>query len=53
MSNERRASLMKWYGEEAADDVMYTEAFEIAEYGLQPSDEDLLKFFPMLKTIRP
>ncbi len=57
MSEERRASLEKWYGEKAAKDVKYTEAFEIAEYGLQPSDAQLLNFFPMLKpdknTLRP
>jgi len=53
MSDARRASLVKWYGEEAASEVMYTEAFEIAEYGFQPTDEDILRFFPMLKTVRP
>lgn len=57
MSEERRASLEKWYGEKAAKDVKYTEAFEIAENGLQHSDAQLLNFFPMLKpdknTLRP
>ncbi len=52
MSDDRRASLEKWYGSEAAA-VQYTEAFEIAEYGFQPTDEDILNFFPMLKQIRP
>ena len=57
MSEERRASLEKWYGKKAAKNIKYTEAFEIAEYGLQPSDSELLRFFPMLKpnknTLRP
>ncbi len=53
MSDARRESLVKWYGNESANKVMFTEAFEIAEYGLQPSDEDILRFFPMLKTNRP
>ena len=49
MSPERKASLEKWYGEEEAKEIKYTEAFEIAEYGMQPSQADLLKFFPMFK----
>ncbi len=53
MSADRRASLIKWYGEEAAEDTKYTEAFEIAEYGYQPKPEDLLRLFPMLKIERP
>jgi len=53
MSEERRTSLTRWYGEEIAENVKFTEAFEIAEYGLQP-DEDLIReMFPMLKDIRP
>ena len=53
MSDTRRSSLVKWYGEKNAKTIKYTEAFEIAEYGFQPSDEDILEFFPMLKLIRP
>ncbi len=53
MSEERRANLEKWYGKERADNVKYTEAFEIAEYGYQPSDEDIRRFFPMLKKMKP
>lgn len=48
MSDERRAALIKWYGEEQAEIIKYTEAFEIAEYGFQPTDEELKMFFPML-----
>ena len=54
MSDARRASLIKWYGEEKAKTIMFTEAFEIAEYGYQPTDDEILKFFPMLaKTSKP
>ena len=53
MNDARRASLEKWYSKEESKSALYTEAFEIAEYGFQPSDEELLKFFPMLKVIRP
>ena len=50
MSDARRASLEKWYGQEAAKKAKFTEAFEIAEYGYQPSDEEIPDFFPMLKS---
>jgi LmbE family N-acetylglucosaminyl deacetylase len=45
---QTRASLVKWYGKEHADKVKYAEAFEICEYGAQPSDEQIRKLFPML-----
>lgn len=45
---EIRASLQKWYGAEKAADVVHAEAFEIAEYGRQPSDEEIRNLFPML-----
>jgi LmbE family N-acetylglucosaminyl deacetylase len=53
MSDERRASLEKWYGPDRAKTIKYTEAFEIAEYGSQPNDQELLEYFPMLKISRP
>ncbi len=53
ISEEARASLIKWYGEEAANKATYIEAFEIAEYGMQPTDEQIRQFFPMLGKIRP
>jgi LmbE family N-acetylglucosaminyl deacetylase len=43
-----RASLVKWYGKDHADKVKYAEAFEICEYGAQPSDERIRQLFPML-----
>lgn len=45
---EMRASLAKWYGEEKAEEVEYAEAFEVAEYGMQPTDEQIRALFPML-----
>jgi LmbE family N-acetylglucosaminyl deacetylase len=45
---EMRESLLKWYGPEGAARVVHAEAFEIAEYGHQPSEEDILRLFPML-----
>jgi len=53
ISKDRRASLVKWYGIDANDTAQFTEAFEIAEYGLQPTDEQLREFFPMLKVVKP
>jgi LmbE family N-acetylglucosaminyl deacetylase len=43
-----RDALSRWYGEEKAKNVLYAEAFEICEYGRQPSDEQILKLFPFL-----
>ncbi len=43
-----RKSLEKWYGKKAAI-VKHAEAFEICEYGKQPSDENIRRLFPMLK----
>ncbi len=52
ISPERMAGLEKWYGKEAASKVQFTEAFEIAEYGKQPTDDEIRKMFPMLKQNR-
>ena len=49
ISSEKMASLVKWYGKDFAKKVKYVESFEVAEYGMQPTDKDLRKFFPMLK----
>lgn len=43
-----RGALVKWYGETAADEVKYAEAFEICEYGRQPTDDQVRELFPML-----
>jgi LmbE family N-acetylglucosaminyl deacetylase len=41
-----RGGLIKWYGEERANEVKYAEAFEICEYGRQPTDEEVRVLFP-------
>jgi LmbE family N-acetylglucosaminyl deacetylase len=43
-----RQSLDKWYGPVKAGAVKYAEAFEICEYGKQPSQEEIKRIFPML-----
>lgn len=43
-----RSSLEKWYGTEKALHVKYAEAFEICEYGNQPTDEEKKQLFPMM-----
>jgi hypothetical protein len=43
-----RASLEKWYGKDKAAQVQHAEAFEITEYGAQPTDDDIKRLFPML-----
>ncbi len=43
-----RNGLIRWYGEEAANEIKYAEAFEVCEYGRQPSDADIRQLFPFL-----
>lgn len=43
-----RESLVKWYGENHGSQVKNAEAFEICEYGVQPSEEQIQQLFPML-----
>ena len=43
-----RETLIRWYGEQKANQVRYAEAFEICEYGRQPRDEEIRKLFPFL-----
>ena len=40
-----REAARKWYGD-AADEIQNAEAFEITEYGFQPSDEQIRNLFP-------
>jgi len=49
ISPEKMNSLEKWYGKDIAKNVKYVESFEVAEYGMQPTDKDLRELFPMLK----
>lgn len=48
ISDAMRKSLVKWYGSEKAAKATHAEAFEICEYGTQPSDERIRQLFPML-----
>ncbi len=48
MNEEMRQSLVKWYGNEKAQQVKYAEAFEICEYGRRPSEDEIKILFPML-----
>lgn len=41
-----REELKDWYGDEQAEKIAYAEAFEVCEYGRQPTDEELRKLFP-------
>jgi N-acetylglucosamine malate deacetylase 1 len=41
-----RAKLAEWYGPEQGRAVRYAEAFEICEYGRQPSKEEIRQLFP-------
>lgn len=43
-----RQSLVKWYGQEWGANVTNAEAFEICEYGRQPSEEEIRELFPMI-----
>lgn len=45
-ANRYRDALIQWYGEERGKMVKYAEAFEICEYGRQPTHEELRKLFP-------
>jgi LmbE family N-acetylglucosaminyl deacetylase len=43
-----RQSLIKWYGQDRGANITDAEAFEICEYGKQPSEEEIRKLFPMI-----
>lgn len=43
-----RSGLEKWYGKEKAVKATQVEAFEICEYGMQPTDADIRRLFPMI-----
>ena len=46
IANRYRDSLIEWYGEERGKAVKYAEAFELCEYGHQPSKAELKKLYP-------
>jgi LmbE family N-acetylglucosaminyl deacetylase len=43
-----KEALQKWYGPDRAATVVHAEAFELCEYGRNPSEEELRRLFPML-----
>jgi LmbE family N-acetylglucosaminyl deacetylase len=45
-ARQYRDALNRWYGEPAAEQVQYAEAFEICEYGRQPTDAEIRELFP-------
>lgn len=49
VSPAQLVGLQKRYGKKKGESFKYAESFEIAEYGFQPTEEDIYKFFPMLK----
>ncbi|MFN7997951.1 MAG: PIG-L family deacetylase [Bryobacteraceae bacterium] len=44
-----RQALVKWYGSDRGSKIRHAEAFEVCEYGRQPTQEELRTLFPMLK----
>jgi N-acetylglucosamine malate deacetylase 1 len=46
LANRFRKTLLKEYGPDKGAAVKYAEAFEICEYGRQPSAEEIKKLFP-------
>lgn len=47
-ARNHRVALNQWYGESAASKIEYAEAFEICEYGHQPTQAEIRKLFPFL-----
>jgi len=43
---QQDSKLIHWYGEEGAEKIERADAFEICEYGAQPTEETLRKLFP-------
>lgn len=41
-----RSDLVRWYGEARGQAVKFAEAFEICEYGRQPSEAEIRRLFP-------
>ena len=45
-ANRYRNALNKWYGSDRGQKVKFAEAFEICEYGRQPTEAEVRKLFP-------
>lgn len=48
IANQHRDRLIELYGPEKGQAVKYAEAFEICEYGRQPSGEEIRQLFPFI-----
>lgn len=48
MTPDKKESLQKWYGKDKGAKIEKAEFFEICEYGLRPTAEDLKRLLPML-----
>jgi LmbE family N-acetylglucosaminyl deacetylase len=46
LADRFRKQLAEWYGQEQAGKIRYAEAFEICEYGRQPSKKEIRNLFP-------
>ena len=49
LARAHRATLADWYGKERAGRVEYAEAFEVCEYGRQPTRAELARLFPFFE----
>lgn len=49
IADRNRDALIQLYGKEKGKTVRYAEAFELCEYGSQPSPEELLLLFPFVQ----
>lgn len=47
-ATQHRLQLGSWYGDAAAKNVKYAEAFEVCEYGRMPAKQEVRKLFPFL-----
>ena len=47
-AKNHQAALQRWYGEAAAAKIKYAEAFEVCEYGHQPTPDEVRELFPFL-----
>lgn len=45
-ARQYRQALNRWYGPERGEQVKYAEAFEICEYGRQPTSDEVRQLFP-------
>ena len=50
IADKYRAELQRWYGEDRGKQIARAEAFEICEYGSQPSEDELRRLFPFFNS---